>query len=160
MMACIEILNNTAGSSVSTAVDQLAVNSVYREIMGVSNGVTQALASITRAAGPTLGGVIFGWSLQNELNGGTLSDTPLGDRNLIFYILVVVSLFAIIMSYRIPQKFNVPQQPKTKRSWVEEEKREAEEAMMSLLNESQHASERFGRLNIFLGRLGEPSRKR
>ena len=42
-----------------TTTNILTANTVYREILGTSNGLAQAVSSCARAAGPSLCGVLF-----------------------------------------------------------------------------------------------------
>ncbi|CAG8737494.1 8021_t:CDS:2, partial [Ambispora leptoticha] len=52
---------------VFTCVTILVTNSVSPDVLGTVNGIGQTSASLARAVGPALGGMLWSWSLNNKL---------------------------------------------------------------------------------------------
>jgi hypothetical protein len=65
-----------------------------RASLGATNGIAQLLMSITRAIGPTATASLFSLSLEEGYVGG----------NLVYIVLLVVSLAAIAFGTTLPQQ--------------------------------------------------------
>uniref|UniRef100_A0A6A7FUX3 Major facilitator superfamily (MFS) profile domain-containing protein n=1 Tax=Hirondellea gigas TaxID=1518452 RepID=A0A6A7FUX3_9CRUS len=101
----------TAGV-VFTVSFMLVSNSVHREVLGSANGIGQALASLVRGVGPSVTGLVFGWSLVYETNhSGWITDVPVLNRYLMFYLNALFAVLAVIFSLKIPKRFNQPRPP-------------------------------------------------
>ncbi|CAG8502866.1 6138_t:CDS:2 [Ambispora gerdemannii] len=73
------------------------LNTISREVLGTVNGIGQTIASLSRAIGSALGGVLWAWSLNNNLR------FPF-DRYFVFIVMSAMAFIGWLQSYRIPRR--------------------------------------------------------
>lgn len=82
-----------------TSVFVLINNACRRRDRGAGNGIGQTCASLGRAVGPAVCGIVFAWSQRAQL------PWPL-DYHVVFYMLAVLTVLVISLSRRLPAKIN------------------------------------------------------
>lgn len=82
-----------------TGMMVMVSNSAEPGMIGLVNGVLQSCLALVRALGPTVGGVLWSFSLKN-------SHWPF-DRHLVYYLITILSLLGWIHSYKIPNSLSL-----------------------------------------------------
>ncbi|CAG8557427.1 1999_t:CDS:10 [Ambispora gerdemannii] len=77
-----------------TSITIAISNTVSREVLGTVNGIGQTTASLARAIGPALGGILWAWSLNNNLK------FPF-DRHFVFIVMSIIAFIGWLQSYKI-----------------------------------------------------------
>jgi len=78
-------------------------NSCETAVRGTVNGIGQTLVAVGRMLGPTIGSLVFAWSMNNGLTW------PL-DFHLTWYLLAIIGSLAFYMVYRLPLTIESAQQ--------------------------------------------------
>ena len=85
-------------ASAFTSITMMVATAAEGEHLGTINGINQAIGSLARTIGPTLGGFIWSWSLT----------LPFALRNEAVYLLMAASAaFSWALSFRFPAFLNV-----------------------------------------------------
>lgn len=70
-------------------------NSCEIAVRGTVNGIGQTLVAICRMLGPTVGSIMFAWSMSNG------ASWPL-DYHFVWYVLAAIGMLSYYMIYRLP----------------------------------------------------------
>jgi len=101
LMTVFAISKAVAGQLAFSSVMAMIANSVDFKQMGSVNGLAQSMVACTRAVAPTLGGVLFAWSVALH------KFYPL-NQHFVFLLMAILSAITALLTIGMPLSINKP----------------------------------------------------